>query len=539
MEPQSRDSSLINSRYPFSVEAVLRAAFAGLILFSVIAGIGGVLAVTPISGEHVQTAADAVILPASDDGVPELPDARLASTEVSYLLSAAKDPDPAVRFQAVMWLHDEHREDPRVVTSLVTALRDTHPAVRSMAASKVGDMGDQRATEGLISLLKDDAQGVVTSAIGSLGDLRDNRATLPLIELLDSEDAYVAQCAILALGRIGDTRAVEPLIRILKDQTSRLRPDAAESLGRLRDRRAIPALIAGLGDADPALRDACANSLRFLPDRRAVVPLIELLDDRDAGVRWSAASALGPIEDRRAIAPLMEAAGDRHAYVRMCAVLSLGHFKDRRVLELLLSTLEYDTDYSVQCAAAGSLGDIGSRHAVPSLLGLLERTRRDAYTYSDLRRSAIWALGRIGDERAVEPLTALIERPTDDMEETLCGHEEATWEVISEALVDIGDERSIRYLMNALRQGNVHVVSGAHRYFIDKGIEGSEALLIRALNEHGGEDMATNFALSGNKRLEEAARLWAKKCHRRIEPNAYIKEHAVRWGSDKTGHQLL
>lgn len=511
----------------------MRFPFTGLICLSIIAGIGGVLAVAPISGEHVETAADALILPASDDGVPELPAAQLVSTEVSYLLSALKDCSPAVRFQAVIWLHGEHREDRSVVPSLVAVLQDDHPAVRSMAASALGDFGDRRATPGLISLLKDDAQGVVTSAIGSLSDLHDYRATLPLIQLLNGEDAYVAQCAVFALSQIGDTRAVEPLIRIVKDHTSRLRRDAAKSLGRLRDRRAIPALIEGLGDADPALRAACANSLRFLPDSRAVAPLIELLDDRDDGVRWSAAGALGPIEDRRAVVPLMKAAGDRHAYVRFCAVMSLGDLKDRRAVELLITTLNYDTDYLVQCAAATSLGAIGSKRAVPSLLRLLRRTQWEAYANAGLRRSAIWALGRIGDDRAVEPLIGMLEDPSEDMEEMICGEEQLTWRLISGALADIGSDKAIGYLTKSLRQGNTGAICGAYRYFIGKGTPGSEAVLVAAMSAYGDHQMACYYVLSGNKRLEEAAQVWSKKNRRQIEPNSYIREHAVRWGSDR------
>lgn len=510
----------------------MRVALTVLICLVIVAGIGWALAVAPIPGDPYDADAYAAVEPSPDDSIGELPVVRPASNEVPYLLSALRDPNPAVRYGAAISLLDNHRQDRSVVPALLPLLHDDHPTVRSYAASALGDLGDKRATEGLIAALRDVRQGVVTSAIMSLRQLGDQRATEPLIELLDSEDAYIAQEAVEALGDIPDTRAVEPLIRILEDTKSRLRADAAKSLGGLRDQRAIPALIAGLGDADTAVRGGCANSLRFLPDTRAVAPLIRVLNDRDGGIRWCAADALGPIKDRRAIIPLMRAAMDRDADVRMCAVLSLGDFKDPRVVELLLSTLEYDNDYSVQRCAASSLGVIRSRRAVPDLLECLRRTKWNAYENSELRVSAIWALGRIGDERAVEPLIALLEHPLDYMGESMCGHEKSTWRAISGALADIGGERAMGYLMRSLREGNAGAVCGAYRYFIGKGIAGSDAVLMAALSQYGDYTMACYFALSGNNRLEEAARRWAKKDRRPIEPNAYAKKHAVRWGTD-------
>jgi HEAT repeat protein len=229
----------------------------------------------------------------------------------------------------------------------------------------------------------------------------------------------------------------------------------------------------------------------------------------------------------------MKVAGDRNAEVRMSAVISLGHFRDERVVELLMSTLEYDGDYYVQCIAAKSLGDLRSPRAVPVLLALLRRTKWDAESNSELRVSAIWALGRIGDERAVEPLIALLGQPLEDMEETMCGHENSTWRAISGALADIGSERAIGYLMRSLREGNAGAVSGAYRYFIGRGIAGSEPVLTHALSRYGDYTMACYFALSGNNRLREAARVWAKKDRRPIEPNDYVRKHAARWGADR------
>jgi len=66
-------------------------------------------------------------------------------------------------------------------------------------------------------------------------------------------------------------------------------------------------------------------------------------------------------------------------------------------------------------------------------------------------------------------------------------------------------------LLAALKDENLEMIAGAHRFFIERGQKGSEAILIDALNQHGLADMAEDFLNCGNDLLEEAGRQWAAR----------------------------
>jgi hypothetical protein len=63
--------------------------------------------------------------------------------------------------------------------------------------------------------------------------------------------------------------------------------------------------------------------------------------------------------------------------------------------------------------------------------------------------------------------------------------------------------------MIALNDADLEIIAGAYRFFILIGEAGSEALLIKALDQYGSRQMAEDFLNCGNSLLEQAAREWA------------------------------
>jgi hypothetical protein len=72
-----------------------------------------------------------------------------------------------------------------------------------------------------------------------------------------------------------------------------------------------------------------------------------------------------------------------------------------------------------------------------------------------------------------------------------------------------GDE-TYKRLINALSKENLEIIGGAYLFFIALGETGTESVLIKALNKYGDQDMAFNFKLSKNSKLDKAAGVWMK-----------------------------
>jgi TolB-like protein/tRNA A-37 threonylcarbamoyl transferase component Bud32 len=166
-----------------------------------------------------------------------------------------KDENEEIRSDAVRTLEFSH--DPRALSALVEALRDTSFKVKAEAVRAIVRLGDQ-ATGPVIRLLNDaiDEGDNLTAryAAKALGLIGDRSISSVLVELLKSEDKFVACESALALGRLGESKAVPDLIALLDEPNGNLRFAAAEALGQICDPIASEMLQRRLSDDDEGVR---------------------------------------------------------------------------------------------------------------------------------------------------------------------------------------------------------------------------------------------------------------------------------------------
>ncbi len=210
-----------------------------------------------------------------------------------------------------------------------------------------------------------------------------------------------------------------PLALQIEKQTQRLnsadpeeRRDALMRLGAMNrveaSRRAVPLLK----DIVPTVRIAAINALRSLPPDEALTALISLFLDKDEFVRSEVALAIGRTRSRNAVPPLIERLKfDKSDQVRAAAVVALGEIGDPSAVvelsKLLSPTMaegkgkrkQKENEFVLR-AAAGSLGQIRNRAAVPALINALQSESVPV----DVRREAARSLGLIGDNSAVPAL---------------------------------------------------------------------------------------------------------------------------------------
>ena len=166
-----------------------------------------------------------------------------------------KDENENFRLDAVRTLEFSH--DPRALSILVEALRDSSLKVKAEAVHAIVKLGEQ-ATGPVINSLNDamDERDYMTArfAAKALGLIGDRSISHVLIELIGGDDKFVACEAILALGRLQETKALPQLIGLLEDTNGNVRFAAAEALGHICEQSAGEALQQRLNDKDEGVR---------------------------------------------------------------------------------------------------------------------------------------------------------------------------------------------------------------------------------------------------------------------------------------------
>ena len=179
-----------------------------------------------------------------------------------------KDENEDFRLDAVRTLEFSH--DPRALSILVEALRDSSLKVKAEAVHAIVKLGEQ-ATGPVINSLNDamDESDYMTArfAAKALGLIGDRSISPVLIELIGGDDKFVACEAILALGRLQETKALPRLIGLLEDTNGNVRFAAAEALGHICDQSAGEALQQRLNDKDEGVRAKARWALSKLKKR--------------------------------------------------------------------------------------------------------------------------------------------------------------------------------------------------------------------------------------------------------------------------------
>ena len=213
-----------------------------------------------------------------------------------------------------------------------------------------------------------------------------------------------------------------PIQREIERQRQRLsatevedRRDALMRLGNLKRPEASQAAVVALNDASPTVRVAATHAVLSLPPNEAAALLIPLLKDKDEFVRREAAFAIGKSRSRAATTILADLMlHDKKPSVRGAAAVALGQIGDEGAVTTLSQVVtgpgskkkkskSFEEEFVVR-SAVRSLGQIGSRTAVPTLISALQ----DEANSIETRREAATALGLIGDPTALAALQAAV-----------------------------------------------------------------------------------------------------------------------------------
>lgn len=354
----------------------------------------------------------------------------------------------------------------QTVDETIRQLQDADPAVRRMAAEKLGKEQVQKAIPELCQLLKDRDQSVSNEAVNALS-LMGKGATPALVDLLGTKVDENCQLRILTtLGKLGSAAegSVPILIKQLEGAGTDVRIYAAVALGKIGfgAKEALPALFKAGKDTSnvgPVIRmdlpssvcvAAIAAAKKIDPGcvealaKEVLSELIKALQSPDQGKLFAAETALGELgkhakpaasalleAEKNAkgfsastIATVLETIGARSPFdlitdakrpveKRLAALSELRYGRNRSEESVkAMTALLKDANPKIRRRSAEILGGWApdSKAAIPelvSVLGDMELERANPGGYSDERDIVATALSQFG-RLAVDDLAGVL-----------------------------------------------------------------------------------------------------------------------------------
>ncbi len=359
---------------------------------------------------------------------------RGAESAIPSLLGALNDNDPRVRTRVAMAIpfllrEPQHPRAGEARAALTASLADPDPGARHAVTVALGlcQHDPKGLLPGLIEAVGDADPMLRAWAVGLLGPALDDEGVWSaVLRATRDRDVNVRNQAIRALGRkprpsrFAEVR--ETLAPALKEPNEVNRGFAANTLGRYAQlvSEDVPELYAALSDPNPFVRRMTCESLPHRPGARPAVPiLVRSLRDLAPEVRHAAARRLGSmgLDAEEALSDLRLASEDREGMVRDAASEAVRRIESKvdgfrtRLLPDALEDLA-SPDPEVRRGAAESLGNF-DKHSAPAVPALIRGLDDHEAT---VRLVSAQTLGRIGTA-ARDALPALGAREDDPDEQ--------------------------------------------------------------------------------------------------------------------------
>ncbi|MFA5331113.1 MAG: HEAT repeat domain-containing protein [Methanoregula sp.] len=273
-------------------------------------------------------------------------------------------------------------QDPGVVTPILRGFEDADPEVRVGAAYGLETFAHKR-TKKFLEIIP----GLLIS-----GTPAGRGGILEILAKLDSEEVlWIAY----AVREDPDPRVREKAQEIIRKREPGLLFRQNGSTGEQDDEKTLINFIAQLTDPDPAARGKAVLVLKTsgaLGTRLLLSSFADCSPDTRSIILEIIAS-----KKERAINELIDAIHNESSLVREATVTLLGNIPQERAVYALGWVLYGEKNVGIRRLAAGSLGSIGSKSAIPSLVHSMADAR-------EVRLAAIEALGKIGGTEACEAL---------------------------------------------------------------------------------------------------------------------------------------
>lgn len=219
----------------------------------------------------------------------------------------------------------------------------------------------------------------------------------------------------------------------------------------------------------------------------------------------------------RAIQPAIDAlASENTGNVKKILIQLLANTKDPSALPVLVKTA-FDKYEPVRKEAAKALKEIDKHKAFVHVASIYEKGDEVE------KERAAWAMGYLKNNQAIDILIKAL-----DGEEKI--RRAAAW-----SLAQIGGSKANKIFDAAIANHTLDLIAWGCDYYIRRGKADSEDIIIQALQQHGVKITAVSMLNSGNKKLYQAAKKWAKKKGYSLVGRSYLTfgSKSISWGSKR------
>ena len=227
------------------------------------------------------------------------------------------------------------------------------------------------------------------------------------IQLSDS-NKLVRSAALDALRDREGHVTIEKVAKILLDPDLEVQNKAVDVLIKLNHPETIQFLVPALKDESEYTRRAAVEVLNEVCNPNSIKDLLEAIKDDDWWVRARASDALAEIGGPKVVNSVLELVKDEDEEIRRTAIEILNATKDETAVDTLIKATD-DQDWWVRERAVDALAQIGSKKALPKLVGMLGK---NAKTDTIVVR----ALGKLGDADIISKIVPMLKRPELDIQ---------------------------------------------------------------------------------------------------------------------------
>src|SRR5262245_8294485 len=225
----------------------------------------------------------------------------------------------------------------------------------------------------------------------TFGEWQTAQVRQPLVAVLKDPSPEIREAAARALGWRGNNDAAAPLRQLIETpgEPAAVKATAMRSLGIIGDASVRPLVIALTQDPDPAIKEAAVwgLALGYLGDRAdRTTYLIQFAENRafDTQARAQAVRALAAVNEERVVASLSRIL---ETEPRLTVSVPTGQPTEQQVM-----SLRYTQTRDIAAFAAGALGRLEAKSALPLLLSAAEDPRDFFLRMNSVESLAVWSV---------------------------------------------------------------------------------------------------------------------------------------------------
>ncbi len=309
--------------------------------------------------------------------------ARLGDTGAKKrLYNYAKDKDLAVAFKAALTLADTSQPGDkdaiktlRVLAAKEADLNQIAPFAGAVILTKLANLKDPQARKILYSVLEAKDEGARLAAAEGLARLGDDGGKKVLQDTLANEASPNRLVGAVALIPLGDYTGFDFISGKLDDKDIDTRRLALRALGDIGERKSLKALITMMTDKNWSVRISAAAAIVAIVGLDPQVLAQASVDwtkgalaSQDWAVRKAAAGVLGDMPEKDAVPLLAQAIADPDANVRLAASKSAGKMRGAEAANKVASAAKAEKDPKVKVEQVKALGEIGNAAAHDTLV---------------------------------------------------------------------------------------------------------------------------------------------------------------------------